>query len=341
MPRRKIEIWKLSLICIILLLSFIVKNTVYAEEAIGFSVSPIFSEHQIDSDLGYFYLRTEPATAQELKITVKSLREEPTTIKVHVNDAVTNDNVSVEYSNDNPKLDTSLENPLSRLISIEEEEKEITVSNYEERIVTLTLAVPKDPFTGIKLGGIRFIEQPAKEDKAKGLTNRYGYTVGVMVTQDNEPFNEGADLKMKEVGATLSRGMKVVYATLQNPEPKLLGNLNMEATVYKKGEKKPLLTENQKKLSVAPNSTFSYYIPWGLKDLKAGWYEIHLTATSGEREWKWIESFEIGAKEAAKINSQALNRLTLNIGMKIGIVCLGLLTSALALYRVIEMKKEG
>lgn len=334
---KKINIGFFSLIIVVVCLVFNQK-VVYAEESVGFSVSPVFSENQVDSDLGYFYLRTEPNTTQEVKVTVKSLREAPTTISIHVNDAVTNDNVSVEYSNDNPELDDSLKNPLSKLLKVKENEQEITVSNFEEKTVILNLSLPKDPFSGIKLGGIRFLEK-SQEDGSEGLTNRYGYTVGVMLTQDNEPFNEGADLQFNEVGATLSRGMKVVYATLQNPEPKLLGGLTIDAKVYKEGETKPLLSESKQQLSVAPNSSFSYFIPWGIEDLKAGTYELRLIATSGENSWEWNESFDVGAQEAADINAQAMNRLSLSWTVKIVIIFLGILTICLTLYRVIRLKK--
>lgn len=328
-----------SLLIVIICLIFNQK-VAHAEEAIGFSVSPVFSEKQVDSDLGYFYLRTEPNTTQEVKVTIKSLREAPTIISVHVNDAVTNDNISVEYSNDTPELDDSLKNPLSELLEVKENEQEITVSNFEEKTVTLTLSLPKDPFSGIKLGGIRFIEQ-SQEDESEGLTNRYGYTVGVMLTQDNEPFNEGADLQLDGVGAKLNRGMKVVYATLQNPEPKLLGGLTIDANVYKKGENKPLLSESKQQLSVEPNSSFSYFIPWGIEDLRAGTYELRMTATSGENSWEWTESFDVGAKEADEINAQAMNRLTLSGTLKIGILFLGILTIGLTLYRMVRLKKEN
>lgn len=334
---KKINIGFLSLLIVVVCLVFNQK-VAHAEESVGFSVSPVFSEKQVDSDLGYFYLRTEPNTTQEVKVTVKSLREAPTTISVHVNDAVTNENVSVEYSNDTPELDDSLEHPLSELLQVKESEQEITVSNFEKKTVTLTLSLPKDPFSGIKLGGIRFLEK-SQEDESEGLTNRYGYTVGVMLTQDNEPFNEGANLQLNEVGATLNRGMKVVYATLQNPEPKLLGGLTIDATVYKEGESEPLLSESRKQLSVAPNSSFSYLIPWGIEELKAGTYELRLTATSGENSWEWNETFNVGAQEASDINAQAMNRLSLSGTVKIVIIFLGILTIGLTLYRVIRLKK--
>lgn len=326
----------LSFFLLIFSLIFFSNKTVNADEVIGFSVSPIFPESQIDKDLGYFYLNTEPDTTQEVKVKIKSLREDPTTISIHVNDAITNDNVSVEYSNDNPDLDNSLENPISELLQVNESEQEVTVSNFEEKIVTLTLNVPKDPFSGIKLGGIRFIEQ-SEDSESEGLSNRYGYTVGVMINQDNEPFNEGADLKLKDVGATLNRGMKVVYAELQNPEPKLLGGLTIDANVYKLGDSEPLLTETRQQLSVAPNSNFSYFIPWGIKDLNAGEYEIVLVANSGEQNWEWRETFTVGPKQASNINRQSLNRLSLSTSLKFLIVFLILVLFTLIIYHMKDM----
>ena len=338
MRRKEVSILIFSFL-ILISCSFFTQKTVHADDSVGFSVSPVFSENQIHPDLGYFFLKTEPDTTQELKVTVKSLREDPTTISIHVNDAVTNDNVSVEYSNDKPELDDSLNDPLSELLKVKETEQEITVSNFEEKTVTLTLSLPKDPFSGIKLGGIRFIEQNSKSE-SEGLSNRYGYTVGVMITQDNEPYNEGAALQLNDVGAMLNRGMKVVYATLRNPEPKLLGGLTIDATVFKEGENEPLLSESRQQLSVAPNSSFSYFIPWGVEDLKAGTYELRLIATAGENSWEWTEKFKVGAQKAAEINAQALNRLSLDKIEKIFVSFLGLLTVSLTLYRMIGFRKE-
>ncbi|MDV2932578.1 DUF916 and DUF3324 domain-containing protein [Enterococcus faecalis] len=325
---------------ILLICLFFNQKTAHAEETVGFSVTPVFSESQIDPNLGYFYLRTAPNTTQEVKVTIKSLRKEPTTISVHVNDAVTNDNVSVEYSNDTPKLDASLKYPLSELLQVKENEQEITVSNFEEKTVTLTLTLPKEPFSGIKLGGIRFIEQSQKSE-SKGLSNRYGYTVGVMISQDSAPYNEGANLLLHDVGAKLNRGLKVVYAQLQNPEPKLMGGLTINADVYKKGEKDPILTESRSQLSVAPNSTFYYFIPWGIEDLRAGTYELHMVATAGENSWEWTEKFEVGVQEAADINAKALNRLSLDRIVKIIIIFFGILTTGITLYRGFGLKKKN
>ncbi|EPI05592.1 hypothetical protein D920_00078 [Enterococcus faecalis 13-SD-W-01] len=325
----------------ILICVFSFQKSVEAEEKIGFSVSPVFSENQIDPDLGYFYLKAEPSTVQEVKVKIKSLQENPTTVQIHVNNAITNDNVSVEYSNDAPKLDSSLKDPISEILKVEEDSKEVTISNFEEKTVTLLLKLPEAPFSGIKLGGIRFIEKSADSEGEAGVSNRYGYTLGVMVTQDGKTFNEGADLQFEDAGATLHHGMKVVYAHLQNPEPKLLGNLNFKASVYKDGESNPVLTAENKQLSVAPNSNFSYYIPWGIEDLTPGTYTIHLIGTSGEREWEWTESFAVGAQEAAKINKQALNRLTLSNFVKVAIILLTLITIFILVYKIIKLKKDG
>ena len=63
--------------------------------------------------------------------------------------------------------------------------------NYE-------IKIPKEPFSGVKLGALRFIKQLEDESLTSNqFTSTYAYTISVMLTEDKQPFDEGAELQLK------------------------------------------------------------------------------------------------------------------------------------------------
>ncbi|MGC6768285.1 DUF916 and DUF3324 domain-containing protein [Enterococcus sp. LJL128] len=280
------------------------------KEAIGFTVKPVLPNNQVDSSKGFYFLKVEPGQQQSIQLRVISTREEARTVRIHVNDAVTSAEGSIEYGIDEPELDESLQSPISEVVTVPESYREITVENFEEKTVQFDIAPPQDAFTGIKAGAFRILGVPEGEEKKKsGLTVQTGYTIGIVLTEDAAQYNAGGNLNLKKTEVILSNGSKVIGVTLQNDQPKIIEGLELKAEIMKKGSTKVLYKTTGKDLAVAPNSRFTYEVPMGIDNVTAGNYTLQLTLKNDEKEWTWEEDFLVTGEQAASLNDETIDKI--------------------------------
>ena len=277
----------------------------------GFTVESVIPENQVDVTKSYFYLQVEPETEQVIQVKVRSKQEKPVTVKLAVHDAVSSSVGAINYAEAKPKLDESLKQPITELVKINDDQKEITVANFEEKIVEYTIKTPKESFAGVKLGSLRFVKKDDSESDKKqtGVVPEYAYVIAMMLTQDKEAFNHGADLKLKAVDLKLSNGRKVVAANLQNDQPKVLQELKLQGQFKRKGETDILAKYEMEDFSVAPNSNFDFEIPLGLESFRPGTYVFTGEGQGDGRTWKWEQEFTIGQAKADKVNEEAAYQL--------------------------------
>lgn len=303
------------------------KNT---EEEMGFSVESIIPENQVDRTKSYFNLSVVPEQKQTIQVKVKSLQEDPVTIQVKVHDAVSSSVGSIDYAKDKPKLDVSLKDPITDLVKVENGIKEVTLKNKEEKTINFEITPPKDSFEGVKLGSLRFLRKNAQAEKeTSGLVPQYARVIAIMLTEDEEAFNQGAELHLKRVNLQLSNGRKVIAARIQNDQPKVLQEMTIQGNVRKKGEKKILAKQKQEDFSVAPNSNFDFEIPLGLEKFEAGTYVFTGKAEGDGRTWKWEEEFTVGKEQADKINEETVFKVIVPswvpwVALSLGIVLIAL-----------------
>jgi hypothetical protein len=313
------------------------------EEEMGFSVESIIPENQVDRTKSYFYLSVVPAEKQVIQVKVKSLQEEPVTIQIKVHDAVSSSVGSIDYANDKPKLDASLKQPITELVQVKDGTKEITLNNKEEKVVEFEITPPQAPFSGVKLGSIRFLRKNDQAEKeTSGLVPQYARVIAIMLTEDEEAFNQGAELHLKRVNLQLSNGRKVIAARIQNDQPKVLQEMTIQGNVRKKGDKKILAKQKQENFSVAPNSNFDFEIPLGLEKFEAGTYVFTGKAEGDDRTWKWEEEFTVGKEQADKVNEETVYKVLVPswvpwVALSLGVVLIVLV--AFLLRRQQEWKK--
>lgn len=275
------------------------------EEEMGFSVESVIPDNQVDTTKTYFYLAITPDQKQTIQVKVKSLDETPMTIQVNLHDAVSSSVGAIDYAKDQPRLDSSMKNPITSFVKIKNDVKEIKLNGKEEKTIELEISPPKESFSGVKLGSIRFLRKNEKKDqKQTGLIPQYARVIALMLTEDEESFNHGADLHLKKVGLQLSNGRKVIAARIQNDQPKVLQEMTIQGEIHRKGEKETLDKHKMEKFSVAPNSNFDFEIPLGLEDFAAGTYVFSGKAEGDGRNWKWNQEFTIGKEQAEKVNKK-------------------------------------
>lgn len=283
------------------------------QEATGFTVQSVIPDNQVDANRTFFYLQVEPAKPQVIQVKVRSTRVEPVTVKVEIHDAVSSSVGAIDYAKYDPKLDESLNDPITSFVTINDDQTEVTVQNYEEKVIEYTIQPPATPFSGVKLGSLRFVnkDENAERDPQTGLSTEYAYVIALMLREDDERFNMGADLHLKEVDLKLSNGRKVIAANIQNNQPKVLQEMEIQGNVKRKGESEILAHNRMGHFAVAPNSNFDFEMPLDLNAFSAGTYVFTGKAEGDGKVWRWEEEFTIDSNKAAKINEETAFKLVI------------------------------
>lgn len=116
-----------------------------ADDNMAYSVSAVIPENQIDKTLTYFDLKMEPNQKQEIVLNVSNASDKEEIIVITPNNAKTNQNGVIDYSQSKGEGDSSLTVPLTSVIS---EAQEVGLAPNESKQVTFTLQMPEKEFDG-------------------------------------------------------------------------------------------------------------------------------------------------------------------------------------------------
>ncbi|MFC6261363.1 DUF916 and DUF3324 domain-containing protein [Levilactobacillus fujinensis] len=270
-------------------------------DGVGFSVAAQLPKNQDDKSVTYFALRVKPNQKQKLGIIIANSGKKKATFQYGVNQSITNDNGVIDYSNHNPKKDSSLKIGISDIF-IGSRSQKVTIPAKSKKVVYVTYKMPADKIKGMILGGV-FVKKmgSTKGNSSKGVNikNQFAYVIGVRLRESSAYV--GPNMKLNTVKAGQINAYNQVQANLQNPEPGIMSNLKIKAKVTKQGESKTVLSNEKANMAMAPNSNFNYSIPWGDTKLAAGDYTLTLDASAkGGYTWHFVKNFSI---TQAQINS--------------------------------------
>lgn len=276
-----------------------------ATNNVGYTVRPVLPSNQMSKQISYFDLRVKPGQTQKLQILVANTSNQSQKFRISVNQAVTNDNGVIDYSQLKPKRDSSLKVGIADVFS-QDSAQTVTVSANTQKRVTVSYTMPSKKVRGIILGGIYVAQVQPNSEQASGrimIKNAFAYAIGVSL---QEGATVKPDLKLNQVVATQINARNFITANLQNFQPGLLQKLAVTARVTQAGSNQTLLSQRQKQLGMAPNSNFNFGIPWGNESLKAGNYTLYLTAKSGDQQWQFVRNFTVNAPTVKRLNRHAL-----------------------------------
>lgn len=158
---------KLSLffVGIVFFALFYLSTNIFADSnKVSFDAQAILPDNQ-QSEASYYDLKVTPGATQDLSLKLKNTTAKQIKVVVEANNACTNKNGAIDYSNHEAKL---LGKPVFQdLIS---KSQTITLKPSEERDVTFQLKIPEKGFEGTILGGFYCYEDTkGKEEKMKVL----------------------------------------------------------------------------------------------------------------------------------------------------------------------------
>ncbi|MFS7423491.1 DUF916 and DUF3324 domain-containing protein [Carnobacterium maltaromaticum] len=277
-----------------------------AAETMAYSVKANIPENQINKTLTYFDLKMEPNQRQELTLTVSNSSDEKATILISPNVAMTNQNGVIDYSKMDEKLDSTLKNPVTSLIS---KAQEVTLEPKESKEVSFTVQMPEQEFNGLILGGFYISKKEddsASKDKEKDvqIKNKYSYVIGLQIRENTNEVKPV--MTLHDIKPVLLNYRTAVTANLKNTEATIMKDLAVDAKVMKKGTTKVLHETKKEGMTMAPNSNFDFPISWDNQSLDPGTYMLQLVAQSGEEKWEFEKEFTISAKDSTDLNKEAV-----------------------------------
>lgn len=311
---------------------------VYATDGrVGYSVQAILPENQRDAKVSYFDLRVEPGQQQDLEVEIFNHEDSELTVEVKPTVSSTNRNGLVVYE-EQEEMDESLTYPLTELIEMES--NIIDVPAGESKVVTVQLSAPEESFDGVILGGLHFEKVPEEEAESSGegvsIENRYAYVIGLQLSQNDEPVKP--ELHLKSIEPSLVNYRTAVVAQIQNPQPLLMGGVEIKAHVYEAEGTEPIKESEMKEVSFAPNSTMDYVISWENQRLEPGEYRLEMTAVDGDETWEWNEPFTI-TEEASLLSEEAVELEKASFGPTILFIVIGILI-IIILFLVFKLLKK-
>lgn len=290
---------------LMLIISLISLPAVSKADTMAYSVKADIPENQIDKAKTYFDLKMTPGQKQEISLTVHNSGDKEISVFITPNNATTNQNGVIDYSEEKAKIDSSLKIPLTSLIS---GKQEVKLNAGETKQAVFTIKMPENEYTGDIIGGFYIQKKTddveAKKDESVQIKNQYSYVIGIRLNETDTAVTP--KLKLNQIEPALQNYRTAVTANLQNTEATIINDLDVNANVTKQNSTTVLHETNKKGLSMAPNSNFDYPINWDNEPLNPGKYTAHIKAKSGEEEWSFDKNFEIKAEASKKLNKEAV-----------------------------------
>ncbi|MBO0476477.1 DUF3324 domain-containing protein [Vagococcus sp. DIV0080] len=321
-------------ICLSLVLGNV--KTIAAEDGIGFSVRPIYSDTQIDAEKGYYYVQTEPGKKQELELSILSTTDDrDITVEFIVENAMSSTYGDIAYSNDPENIAKVLKHPITEIVKPRTEK--VVIKPRQEEIMIFDLTPPKEHYEGVKMGRIVIAE--SSDDKKTGVGESYQYALGVITSEEGLAYNDGNKLDLEEVRANVVSGTKVVEGFILNPDPKTIENLEVRSYVTEKGKAQKLKENNIDNFTFAPSSLLKFEIPWGLTDFKGGEYTFHFEAKNQYESFNLIKDFTIKKEDANRLNKEAAFSVETKTIVKIIIIALNVVLVSLIITILMRDRK--
>lgn len=286
--------WQWALILGAVGLTFLGWPQLSHADSVGYTVNAVLPKNQDDSSATYFALRVKPKQHEKLTVAITNQTKKSQRFQVNVNQAVTSDNGVIDYSQTNPQLDSSLKVSIKDVFGAKKVPT-VTVPAKQTKDVSIHLTMPAKRINGMILGGInvrKLGKDADKSSKGVSLTNSFAYVIGVRLRE--AAVDVAPNLNLLSVEAGQRNSLNQVNAKLQNPEPGIMSNLKIKTQVTKLNSSKILLQNTKGNLAMAPNSHFTYSLPWGNTQLKAGQYTMTLDATAkGGYHWHFVRNFTV------------------------------------------------
>lgn len=299
----------ISIICFNSLPAFGLDNDEENDD-IGFYVSAVIPDNQIDKGVTYFDLKVSPSHQQTLQVEVTNKNDTKLTVDVSTISASTNRNGIIDYITPDIKDETLLY-PFAEIATAVDDN--VTIPANSTKIIKVDITMPKNVYDGVILGGI-VITKPhdspdssiAADSTSTSIGSNYSYVVGVKLTETDTEILPNFELLTIEPGI-VEAGAAIEYS-LRNTEASIVKNLDINLTITNLDNDSQYLAL-ESAVDMAPNSVFPLTVYPDQVVFEEGEYLSNLVLTLEDKIWEFEKTFSIKASEANKINN-SLTRIT-------------------------------
>ncbi|MFP1646929.1 DUF916 and DUF3324 domain-containing protein [Enterococcus mundtii] len=326
-------------ICCMFAFSFPLVTEAETDSEVGFHIKAIIPENQADKKLTYFDLQLEPGQKQTIKFLIENTSNEESTYQVAVNQAYTNDQGFIDYTQPTDEPDIPEEFQIDNIAKVPES---ITLAGGKSQEVSVDLTIPEKEFDGQILSAIHVMKVGQGEQEGT-IVNNYGYVLGLKLTNNTNEVQR--KIELIDVEPAISFGKTSVVATLKNPTMDAIGHLKYAAEVKDTSGELIKEVSYDKDMQMAPLSTYRFGIDWDNERLEPGDYSLHLIVTDAkDNEWEFNRAFTISESDAREVNKVAItevNQQTIPTWVYIvGGVLLGIIILLMIYFLFIRKKKK-
>lgn len=261
-----------------------------------FSVEPVMDQQQIKSDVTYWWMRANPGKRQTIHVKIVN-GEESAKFDMAVNQAVTNENLTVDYGKRGEGAYKLLTNatPINfeKATSIgdhKDSKYKITLAPHEVAIVPLTINVPKQAFTGLAVGGLS-VTREAAESIDSAVTNVFNYTYAIVLQGSDKVGQANLNFTNLEVKRRTHNNKFIINLT--NRTNAIIKGVSAVGTV-KNEANQTVAKINLKDGTIVPQAKFALQLVDHGKKLPAGKYRIDLLVKDDSKQlWQVKETIAI------------------------------------------------
>ena len=268
------------------------------ENRMNFTPTVESSKGKMDESTSDIKLKGEPGETVVARVRIRNEANEPIKVVAQVHDAMTNGQGIMTYTGTREVLDPNF--AASQWAKFKES---YSLDPQEEKVVEVPITLPKEPFSGVVLGGL-LLEQEAK-DTDDMIKNVFSYSIPLLIIQDET--NLEARLEKGGVKPELTNGRNALEISVKNPIRHVLPEADYKVSVTRRDEKKVLYEGHLEDVTFAPNNTFIYDLEMGKDAYQAGDYTAHIKIHSPYGDWEWDEPFTITKERGKELNRDSIS----------------------------------
>lgn len=297
---------KLIIILTIVAVGFTSLSKISAEESRynDFSVTPIYSENQLNNNVGYYDLRLNENQVETVVLRISNEGQETMNAELQITNAVTDDNAAANYHTQEKPSESAV-NVMTDIASLET--STFTVEPGESIDVPIVINAPEKAFDGVVLGGVAVIANGKSDNKVQGtgVVSAIKYLVAIQLSMtDNVPEKE---LVNTAQGVKIKHDLPAYYARISNPQSVNMKPILIQGKLYDTDGKTVIGTVNNRAGNILPNSQFDVVFDMinPNKKLKNGDYKYEVEITDGDDSWSFEDQIHVIEELSTEINNNA------------------------------------
>lgn len=334
------NIFKIGLMFFLIISLFELNSSVFAsektEDGIGFTAQAVLNENQKDKNLGYWWLSAKPEENINLKLRVTN-GENPNTFEMTSNQAITNSNMVVDYTqpldkigqflSEDPKFDFYQNVLLGEMKS--KGKLSFKLQPHQTIEVPITVQIPSSGIQGQAIGGINISRKPQESERNNGLLNVYNYAFALVL--------EGENVKAERLSLTPGIMQKEKQSLiLENPSKLLIRDVSVNAHITNSKGKVVASIETRKGVVVPrANISLDFNTEEVLKNNSVYHMITEIKEGSKAQEAKYQLKVDNSGKVTVEKENINKNENKVNFTLYIGI---GMVSLALAFIGVFIVK---